>query len=65
MTPQDPALYPFDSLTFHADEIQAHLQKYILHGEIGRHATGTYRLGLFAFGGQPIPGEQVHSTRFM
>jgi hypothetical protein len=65
MTTQDPALYSFNSLTFQADEIQTHLQKYILHRKIGRHATGTYHLGAFASGFQLILRKQIQSTAFM
>jgi hypothetical protein len=65
MATQDPALYPFNSLTLQTDEIQTHVQKYILHRKIGRHATRTDQLGPFAFGFQPILREQIQSTAFM
>lgn len=38
---KNPSLYTIDLLAFDTHEVETHLEKDILHGEIGRHASNT------------------------
>lgn len=38
---KNPSLYTIDFLAFNTHEVETHLKKDVLHGEIGRHAGNT------------------------